>query len=181
MKIIFLDIDGVLATHLEYSRPRHKFQDKYDVARTLRVPYPFNAKCVEIFNEILEKTGAEIVLSSDWRMHWDLEELDQIFKLNGVIKSPIDVTHQYKRKMSSSLEDDRGHQILTWIEKNNPDIWVAIDDLKIWSFDPEYLDKFFLTRDQEGLKQLSLKDKIIKKLNHEQEQEKTNNQGPTEE
>ena len=173
IKIIFLDIDGVLATDREFMMNRNKFTQKNPWAKELRVPYGWNKDCVNIFNEILEATGAEIVLSSDWRMHWELEDLSKIFIGNEVIKSPVSVTHQYKRKMSSELEDDRSYQIKEWIEKNKPDTWVAIDDLKLTSLG----DNFVLTKSSEGLKQTGLKEKIIKILNNEQKPQKTSTQG----
>lgn len=159
-KVIFLDIDGVLATNSEFMMNRTKFQTKHPEAKELHIPYPFNKKCVEIFNEILEETDATIVLSSDWRHHWDLEELNKIFKFNGVIKSPESVTGFSKRKMSSSLEDDRTWQIKNFVESKNLKIWVSIDDLNLSDLKPNFVQ----TKDTEGLKQLGIKGKILKLL-----------------
>lgn len=158
--IIFLDVDGVIATHNEFMMNRPKFWLKHPEAREIHIPYPFNPKCVKILNNILEVTGAEIVLSSDWRMHWDLEDLDKIFKFNKVIKSPVGVTDQFKRKMSSDLEDDRSWQIRNYVKNHNLKKWVAIDDLNLSSLG----DNFIQTKDEEGLKQTGIKDKIIKIL-----------------
>lgn len=164
MKVIFLDIDGVLATDKEYMMDRTKFLDKNPEAKELNIPYPFNPGCVKIFNEILRKTDAKIVLSSDWRLHWNLEDLDKIFKFNGVIKSPEATTNFSKWKLSSSLELDRVMQIKTYVNYNFADItsWVAIDDLNLSSLG----DKFIQTNDDRGLKQSGLANKIIEKLNH---------------
>jgi len=161
MKVIFLDIDGVLATNKEFATNRTKFREKYPWAKELRVPYGWNKGCVKILNEILDSTDAEIVISSDWRFHWDLDELDKIFKVNGVKKSPIFGTIKNKRKLSSEIEDDRVYQISEWIKFNKPDKWVAIDDMDLSSLGPN----FFRTKDSEGLKQTRLKNKIIKTLN----------------
>ena len=162
MKIIFLDIDGVLATNKEFAMNRTKFQTKHPEAKEIRIPYPFNPGCVKIFNEILDETNAIIVLSSDWRFYWDLTDLDKIFKFNGVKKSPVSITSKMKRKMSSELEDDRSFQIKTYVDEMLPDVWVAIDDLNLKSLG----DNFIRTKDSEGLKQSSIKEKIIKILNN---------------
>ena len=163
--IIFLDIDGVLSTFNEYNRNRTKFWNKYDIAGELRFPYEFNAGCVKILNEILEKTDAEIVLSSDWRTHWNLQELGHIFQFNKVIKSPIDVTEVEPTSMSY-LERNRGHEISIYIKKHNVENYVIIDDLNLSKFvKPE---RFVLTRESEGLKQQSIKQKILKILQNEQ-------------
>lgn len=167
MKVIFLDIDGVLATNKEYMVNRTKFQTKHAEAKELRIPYPYNPQCVKIFNEIIEATDATIVLSSDWRFHWDLDEIDRIFKFNGLNKSPEYYTINRKRKMSSSLGDDRHWQIMEWVNHNKPDTWVAIDDLNLTrSFEEGGCGQnFFLTNDSEGIKKIGLKNKIIKHLN----------------
>jgi hypothetical protein len=166
MKIIFLDIDGVLATHKQYMMNRKKFQDKNEIAKELNIPYPFDPKCVKIFNEILENTGAEIILSSDWRFHWDLKKLDRIFKFNKVIKSPIDVTVSEDVSMSY-LEKNRAYQIGEYVQRNEITEYVVIDDLNVSGFmkitNDE--DKFVLTEDFEGLKKLGIKEKIINILN----------------
>lgn len=161
-KIIFLDIDGVIATDKEFFTNRTNFQNKFEVAKELRIPYPFNKGAVKVLNEILDETDAEIVLSSDWRFHWDLNELDGIFKFNGVTKSPIAITSKMKRKMSSELEDDRAHQIVQFKREHNLTKWVAIDDLDL-SF--SLGDHFFKTKSNMGIKQTGIKQKIIKKLN----------------
>lgn len=162
MKVIFLDIDGVLATNKEFSTNRTKFKKKYPEAEELRIPYPFNKDAVKVFNEILDATNAVIVLSSDWRLHFNLEELDGIFKFNGVNKSPKFITSKLKRKLSSDLEDDRAHQIVQFKREMQLKNWVAIDDLEL-SF--SLGDHFFKTNSSEGIKQSGLKDKIINKLN----------------
>jgi histidinol phosphatase-like enzyme len=72
---VFLDLDGVLATNKQYMMNQKKFQDKNPIAKKLRIPYPFDPKCVKIFNEILDATEADIVLSSDWKLHFSLEDI----------------------------------------------------------------------------------------------------------
>lgn len=163
-KIIFLDIDGVLATNIEFNRVRRKFWDKYDKAETLHIPYPFNPRCVEIFNEILEETGASIVLSSDWRLHWNLDELRQIFEFNNVIKSPFDTTKELDSNMYITLEEERSAQIENYVKTHQIENYVIIDDLDMKRnlMDDE---KFIKTTSREGLKQTNIKTKILKILN----------------
>ena len=166
-KVIFLDIDGVLATHKEFMMSSSRFMSKNTWAKKLFVPYPFNKGCVEVFNQILKDTNADIVLSSDWKDHWNIDELDLIFKSNGVINSPIFTTHSKKYKFSSNLEMDRYYQIMDWVNYNKPNSWVVIDDLNMTSLfeGSGNLCNFFLTKDSEGIKKTSLKNKIIQKLN----------------
>lgn len=175
-KWIFLDIDGVLATNREFMRNTKNFHMSNKWAIELGVPYPFNKKCVEIFNEILDATDAEIILSSDWKFHWNLEQLDRIFKENGVKKSSVAVTEDHMVSMSW-IDKNRASDIEAYLRNNNfiegeefnetPTCsWIIIDDLHVGEFFPEHLrDRVFLTTDSEGIKKTGLKEKIIAKLN----------------
>jgi hypothetical protein len=55
----------------------------------------FNDKAVKILNSILEQTGAEIVVSSDWKLYCTLDELKEMFTKYGVVKQPIDFASKY--------------------------------------------------------------------------------------
>lgn len=59
MKIIFLDIDGVICLDRS-GRPWTK---------------PFDIYCVEQLNRIVANTGARLVMTSSWRIGKDLPEL----------------------------------------------------------------------------------------------------------
>ena len=161
--IIFLDIDGVLATNKQYNLNAVNFMHKNEWANKLKVKYPFDKGCVDIFNEILTETGAEIVLSSDWKYYYTLDQLDIIFKENSVIKSPIDVTTDDMVSMSY-LEKNRAYQIKTYIKTNKNEKYVIIDDLNLYNFYESLENNFVRTYNSEGLKQLGVNDKIIKLL-----------------
>lgn len=174
MKIIFLDIDGVLALQSQFTLNRKKFHSKHPDAEALRIPYPFDKRAVDVFNKILDATDATIVISSDWRRRWSLVELDAIFKFNGVKKSPEFATLFLEDfdKESAGLFAWKG-----WLERircleikhflsEHPEVthWVAIDDLNMSNeFLKPGLDNFVLTpRCSEGIKQTGLTKQILK-------------------
>lgn len=156
-KVIFLDIDGVLATDHQFMMDRNKFHQKNPIAKELKIPYPFDPKCVAVFNQILEESGAEIVLSSDWRIPWSLSDLDQIFKFNKVSKSPIAKTTSQRFSMRN-LELNRVEQIQEFLSQNEVGSYVVIDDLHM---DFYGLKNFVKTEDTEGIKKSGLKSKIL--------------------
>jgi hypothetical protein len=167
VKVIFLDIDGVLCTTNEFLMDKVKFHKKNFVPSFVNMPYPFNSRCVGVLNEILLKTDAEIILSSDWRMFWDLKKLDLIFRFSGVVKSPIDVTVNDPVSMNW-LEKNRANEIGQYLLSNREITkWVAIDDLNMKGFmkltNDE--DRMFVTNGNEGIKMSGLKEKIILKIN----------------
>jgi hypothetical protein len=156
MKVIFLDIDGVMATTSCYGVA---MKNKWNA-------YKFDEKCVAILNFILQETGAEIIISSDWRNHYTLQEMREIFAHNFIIKGPIGFTPSSELYHGRNLEGGRSEEIKMWLKHNawKDDIkWVAIDDLDM----SEGLgDNFVLCKNEhEGIKRTGVKDKIISILN----------------
>ena len=197
MKILFLDNDGVICLSNNWGERAKKWanfkRDNSDVEFTDRpVQYrfdDFDDKAVKVLNEILEETGADIVVSSDWRLHANLEELGEYYESQGIIKKPIAVTDQFQElfpkewnafRFRADLELERSMEINHWLE-NHPEVthWVAVDDLDMsikflgdrFAAEDESdkkpgLTNFVLTpRSREGIKQSGVKEKIIEFLN----------------
>ncbi len=61
MKIIFLDIDGVLNSDA-YDKERGAKDGNIDVSR------------LPLLKSLIDETGAKTVLSSSWREHWEKDE-----------------------------------------------------------------------------------------------------------
>ena len=196
MKLILLDNDGVICLSNNWGGRAKKWanfhKDNPDVDFTNR-PIDcrfdnFDEKAIKILNEILEETGSEIVVSSDWRYNATLEELGDYYISQGIIKRPIAVTDMFKDifprewnafRFRADLEIERSMEIGHWL-KNHPEVthWVAIDDLNM---SVEFLSKnfshskdedknpglsnFVLTpKASEGIKQSGIKEKILKFL-----------------
>jgi len=123
MKIIFLDIDGVMVTG-EYLNELVRV-DGHNFHRFAKSP-------VFQLNKILRETGADIVISSSWRCdgpRW--EALLDHFKLQGVEKRPIGRTPKLEKRLPSGvwLSAQRGYEIKTWLGYGGDvESFVAIDD-----------------------------------------------------
>jgi hypothetical protein len=190
MKVIFLDHDGVICLSSEWGG-RYKKQKEWGGRklsmsnREIPLEYRFdnfNKKAVKILNEILEETGAEIVVSSDWKLHGTLEELGEYYEQQGIIKKPIAVTTNlgqctwYNDQVwiwspRWDLEMTRVIEITQFLH-DNPEVthWVSIDDLNMGKNGEDWknwgLDNFVLTPlGNEGIKQSGIKNKILKFLN----------------
>ena len=193
MKVMFLDHDGVICLSSEWG-DRNKKRNKWGgnklsmSPKEMPVEYRFdnfNKKAIIILNEILEKTGAEIVVSSDWK-HWaSVEEMGEYYESKGIIKKPIAFTPDINKcdwfdnwewSKDWDLEMSRVIEIKQYLH-DHPEIthWVSIDDLDMGKigksrgveFEHDWaLDNFVLTpRGNEGIKQSGIKEKIIKFLN----------------
>ena len=155
MKIFFIDIDGVLSTSSCWGKGDN---NKWGA-------YMFDSKCVAVLNFILQETGADMILSSDWRHHYTLQEIREIFAHNGVIKGPIGFTERSPTYTAMNLESGRADEIKHWLKVHawKGDIkWVAVDDLNMdeW-LHPNFV---FCSRVQEGIKRTGLKEKILEIL-----------------
>ena len=134
----------------------------------------FDKKAVNVLNEILMQTGADIVVSSNWREIATLDELGEYYLAQGIIKVPIGVTKFFSRTYyppdyptdrNNQQEQERSLEILLYL-KEHPEItqWVSIDDLDMGSNDRDWgLDNFVWTpQATEGIKQTGKKQEVIK-------------------
>jgi hypothetical protein len=170
-KCLFMDHDGVICLPEQFGRRR-----KFTPSDGWKSVFDgFDPKAVKVLNKILEATDAEIVISSDWRFHGDLELLQQVYRDCGVIKVPIGMTTKgpvrspddFPWFIVTELEQTRSLEILRYL-RDHPEItkWVAVDDLDMSVRNGWGLTNFVLTpRSYEGIKQVGIKDKIIKFLN----------------
>ena len=97
-------------------------------------------KAIKVLNEILEETGAEIVVSSDWKRWATVEELGEYYESKGIIKKPIAFTDSilyddyadFPWHRLWDLEQTRSLEIAQYLGQNtNITHWVAIDDLNM--------------------------------------------------
>ena len=202
MKTIFLDHDGVICLSTEWggrfkkqTEARRKLSQSIDSLPVEARFDNFNKKAIEILNEILEETGAEIVVSSDWKRWANVEELGEYYEQQGIVKKPIAFTKNLKEcevpqnfpwSRTYDLEQSRSLEIKQYLQ-DHPEIthWVAVDDLDMgipqthesWGeIEMDWgLTNFVLTpKGSEGIKQTGIKEKIIKFLNDDIQDEKTN-------
>jgi hypothetical protein len=175
MKIIFLDIDGVICLSREWGSRVRKIKrwelegGEGEPPATIRLD-DFNKMSVDVLNDIILTSGADIVISSDWRLYATIDEMKDLFHQFGVIKGPIDFTPVLQTTTKRS--DIRVDEINLWLSKH-PEVtkWVAIDDMdlgeKIGSVSSNSnggLTNFVKTREREGLKQCNISIKILRYL-----------------
>ena len=104
-RVIFLDIDGVLAPIVRW--------DRYgDV----------NPACVEVLNEIVRRGGAEVVISSTWRHGKSVAELQEMLQAQGFTGSVLDATP------AGAPGTVRGDEIAAWLAEHPVAGYVIIDD-----------------------------------------------------
>lgn len=89
MRVLFLDIDGVL---------NHGDGGMY-----------FETEKIRILNKILATTDANLVVTSTWRLGATPEEMDEVLTSQGVLPGRVIGVTPY-------LDDQRGREIQEWLK-----------------------------------------------------------------
>jgi hypothetical protein len=169
-RIVFLDIDGVLQPDNNRERFRHmspesveklnkklyelhgsdySIYNKYDVAA---VYYDWDKKAVQLLKNLLDMTGAKIVLSSSWRKK-TINRMSDFFAIHDLKKYYIDNTklNLSRRQQEAYPEnsDDRTMEILEYV-KRYPHIqqYVVIDDMRLRGLGEHFVETdYVFTKD----------------------------------
>ena len=104
-RVIFLDIDGVLA-------PIRRW-DRYG---------DLDPKCIQVLNDIVASCGADVVVSSTWRHGKTVSELQQMLDADGFAGCVLDKTP------SDIPGAGRGEEIAAWLAEHAVGGYVIIDD-----------------------------------------------------
>ena len=123
MKVIFLDIDGVLNSD-EYV-DRVKKTDIQGIERDIDI------EKVKLLKRAIDETGAKVVLSSTWRYTKNASYLKGLLANYGI---RVDSTPY--------IQDKRGLEIKKWLSENQGvEDFLIIDDEIFDSFDEELMKK----------------------------------------
>ena len=131
MKVIFLDIDGVL----------NVIPNGYDKWGGI-----FHTHFVDNLKRIIDVTDAKIVISSTWRMGNGLEGMIDMWKMRDLPGEVIGITPNFMVHFKTTL--CRGKEIDAYLEEH-PEItnYVIIDDDS--DMEPHQLNNFVMTSGNE--------------------------------
>lgn len=126
MKVLFLDIDGVLNSEDFYrerhSRGKRRVVDSDEICPTL----------VDNLNSVLREAGCAVVLSSTWRKFTPLKDMVDILRSKGcAIQEFAGATPVLDSQMENGLwhSPRRGSEIQAWLD-DHPSVskFVIVDD-----------------------------------------------------
>lgn len=128
MKVIFLDIDGVLNTHNYFMKQVENNNGKINSDFQLN----FCPESLINLKKIVESTDAKIVISSTWRGSADVSYHSPIRKYwKAIIKNLGSVGLHNKIIGTTPLLEEpsiRGREITEWLKNNKVDNFVILDD-----------------------------------------------------
>lgn len=145
IKVIFLDIDGVINTKEWHSKmTKSTPKDEYG--------YAFDPIAVANLAHIVDETGAEIVISSSWKFY-GVSKLREMWQKRNLPGNILDITPNYvsdEMLLNANLEEIqigvcRGNEIKEWLSRHEDEVinYAIVDD-----FDdllPEQEDHVVLT------------------------------------
>lgn len=133
MKIIFLDIDGVLNSD--------EYFDKIKNLNINGIENDIDVSKIVLLKKSLDETGAKVVLTSSWRYTRKAQELKQLLLSYGII---VDCT--------PFIDNERGIEIKKWLQEHN-DVqdFVILDDEIFDSYDEKLMKKLIKISDTNGI------------------------------
>ena len=123
-KVIFLDVDGVMNNH--DTRTDHH----------VGLVSWLDPKNVAVLNEIVQATGAVVVVSSTWRLTMTFDELRASFVAAGSVAELVGITPDIDARQ-------RDLEIQAWLSAQSapPSRYVILDDDREMPTQPEKLVK----------------------------------------
>lgn len=120
MKIVFLDIDGVLNCR----------NSKASCHGIMGI----DAEKVKNLKYIIDKTASKIVLTSSWRTGWQKIHKEQ----QGYMVDYLDKKFKKEKLFITDKTDDftamRGEAIMKWLEGKSIENYVILDD-EVWDYE----------------------------------------------
>lgn len=114
MKILFLDIDGVLNTSSDED------------------PEYIDPAKVALINEVCARTGAVVVVSSEWRQDFNLgHDGTRAALVRAGLEAEVRSFTPTMRKMSEPLQCAKRRQITEWLRRKDVEAFAVLDDMPI--------------------------------------------------
>jgi len=159
MKIIFLDIDGVINSAFDWVPMSER--GTTDFNSTLWDVHDLMPKYIARLNEIIDATDAKVVISSSWRIQYKHSEIESMLKQQGFVGDVIGETPVF----SQTPDGDRGDEIKFWLNTHDDiDAFVILDDIDFDGIVANFYTQFVHIKKSTGLLPKHI-EKAIKILN----------------
>jgi hypothetical protein len=133
MRIVFLDIDGVLNSVDWFKRRDPAVRKERDGSDESYAMCQIDDLAIGQLNRLVAETGAKMVISSTWRKYWSQEAILGMLRLRGftgeVIGMTLDLWSRKMEEVAVWREVGRGLEIQAWMEDHpGTESFVILDD-----------------------------------------------------
>ena len=115
MKVIFLDVDGVLNS-----------ADSDDTFREGIIGLDYSG--IKLIKEIVDATDAEIILISTWKLAWYKDNKSRQDSVAAYLDKRLAEEGLVIMDKTGGYMADRGHGIIEWLSEHPTDSWIVLDD-----------------------------------------------------
>lgn len=151
MKVLFLDVDGVLNCTYTFQRRHERWQASGKPAKDGEFAWPLghlDEELIARLNPIIEYTNCKIVISSSWRLYAEFH-LFKGWLCGKGFKYPdaiIDRTPSLPQ-----LDNTRGEEIKWWLNNHPEVVAYSILDDDCFDIAPVHPNNYVATNGNEGL------------------------------
>lgn len=134
MRVLFLDVDGVLNS-ARYFRKQERREALPETDEWWTVM--LDRVAVLRLNTILQRSGAVVVVSSSWRYHLTTDDMQRVLSRKGFLGAVVGRTPRADEVPESlKAQRCRGLEIECWLAKNRDRVtsFAILDDLGPGSF-----------------------------------------------
>lgn len=133
MKYIFLDFDGVLNSDKYFSSFQYKKEaEGVEDARVMLIAHwmHLDPEAIGFINQLVEQSGAQVVISSTWRLRYSIDEMNKMLSDRGATFKTIAKTPRGNPKKFSQrvMREDEIQEFLDNLSEP-ADSFVIIDDM----------------------------------------------------
>ena len=114
MKVIFLDVDGVL--------------NSIDSEDRFHSWIGLDYSGIKLLKEIVDATGAEIVLVSTWKLSWDKNNKSRQDSLGSYLDKRLADEGLAIIDKTGGHINYRGSGIVDWLSEHTVESWIVLDD-----------------------------------------------------
>lgn len=153
LKLIFLDFDGVLNSNQYFNSyyyfnllKENNIQDAIEDVFAKAPHFHIDPQAIELINQLVEQSGAKVIVSSSWRKVFALDKINTMLGLRGANFQCVDITsfkfgYRYRgydiKEYLSDLKQDKN--II-------PKSFVIIDDIDEFSnYQPQFVQTSMTT------------------------------------
>lgn len=132
MKVLFLDIDGVLISE------RCFWQAQLNHTSVIQ----FDQRALKALKGLIQRTGAKVVVTSSWRCAPGEVPARAYLRLRSVLAHNLTPVYGETPRLEQDRHSDRSDEIAAWLAEHPADSFAILDDNDRFTHCPEIRERW---------------------------------------